>query len=231
MNNEGGCFELLPIFHSCCVVASYFQVIMPDIEDFVLCFCFLNDPSKQPDIFAVTFIIDFRQLYFIHSILKMEPNVEPEDYDPYEHREVRRPTSFFDAFIQIMKGSIGSGILAMPMAFKYSGLYFGLVMTVIVAFSVTYCIHMMVATAYIVCKRQRIPSLTFNDLALKSFEVGPEKFKMFGRYVQQVFFGYFMFHYKRTLYFTGHLQRLFCSLTCLAYVPSTPFILEPVSNF
>lgn len=43
------------------------------------------------------------------------------DYDPYAHRKVEHPTTSWDTFFHLMKGSLGTGILAMPNAFDNSG--------------------------------------------------------------------------------------------------------------
>jgi len=49
-----------------------------------------------------------------------------------------------ETFIHLLKGSLGSGILAMPLAFMNAGLVFGLVATAIIGFVCTYCVHILV---------------------------------------------------------------------------------------
>lgn len=43
------------------------------------------------------------------------------DYDPFAHRKVEHPTTSYDTFFHLLKGSLGTGILAMPNAFNNSG--------------------------------------------------------------------------------------------------------------
>lgn len=49
------------------------------------------------------------------------------------------------SLLHLLKSSLGTGILAMPMAFKNSGLLFGAVGTLIVGFICTHCVHILVS--------------------------------------------------------------------------------------
>ncbi|KAL0852335.1 hypothetical protein ABMA28_000538 [Loxostege sticticalis] len=104
-----------------------------------------------------------------------------EDYNPFEHRKLAHPTSDMDTLIHLLKGSLGSGILAMPMAFMNAGLYFGLVATFAIGGICTYCVHVLVRTAHDLCRRMQKPSLGFAETAEAAFLSGPPAVHKFSR--------------------------------------------------
>lgn len=60
------------------------------------------------------------------------------------HRKLDHPTSNIDTMIHLLKGNIGTGILAMPDAFKNAGLFVGLFATMVLGVICTHCMHMLV---------------------------------------------------------------------------------------
>ncbi|CAG9782024.1 unnamed protein product [Diatraea saccharalis] len=104
-----------------------------------------------------------------------------EDYNPFEHRKLAHPTSDMDTLIHLLKGSLGSGILAMPMAFRNAGLFFGLVATFLIGGICTYCVHVLVRTAHDLCRRMQKPSLGFAETAEAAFLSGPPAAHKFSR--------------------------------------------------
>lgn len=86
-----------------------------------------------------------------------------------------------DTFIHLLKGSLGSGILAMPLAFAHAGLGFGLVATFAIGIICTYCVHILVKSAHILCHRRRIPALGFAEVAEAAFLAGPEPMHKYSR--------------------------------------------------
>ncbi|XP_015588479.1 proton-coupled amino acid transporter-like protein pathetic isoform X2 [Cephus cinctus] len=102
-------------------------------------------------------------------------------YDPFEHRKLAHPTSDMDTLIHLLKGSLGTGILAMPLAFKNAGLAFGFFATFFIGAVCTYCVHILVKCAHTLCRRTQTPSLGFADVAEAAFLVGPEPVQKYAR--------------------------------------------------
>lgn len=96
-----------------------------------------------------------------------------ETYDPSMHRTLEHPTTNLDTMIHLLKGNIGTGILAMPDAFKNAGLYVGLFGTLLMGVICTHCMHMLVKCSHELCRRLQVPSLNFAEVCHRSFESGP----------------------------------------------------------
>ncbi|KAF4517852.1 hypothetical protein B566_EDAN011777 [Ephemera danica] len=66
-----------------------------------------------------------------------------EPYDPHMHRNLNHPTTNTQTLIHLLKGSLGTGILAMPDAFHNAGLALGFVGTILIGSLCTYCLHFL----------------------------------------------------------------------------------------
>ncbi|KAK5639776.1 hypothetical protein RI129_010587 [Pyrocoelia pectoralis] len=108
--------------------------------------------------------------------------VTDDYYDPYLHREVTHPTTNWETLFHLLKGSLGTGILAMPKAFSHAGYVLGTIGTVVIGFICTYCIHLLIKCEYELCKRKKIPSLTYPGTAEAAFNEGPTLMKKFAPY-------------------------------------------------
>jgi len=102
-----------------------------------------------------------------------------DGYNPFEHRDVAKPTSDAGALMHLLKGSLGTGVLAMPLAFNNSGLIFGSIGTVVVGIICTHCVYVLVKSSQELCRRQKIPSLDFARTAEVAFSTGPPALQKF----------------------------------------------------
>lgn len=108
------------------------------------------------------------------------------DYDPYLHRTVEHPTTNADTLIHLLKGSLGTGILAMPKAFYNAGYLVGGIGTVIIGIICTYCIHLLIKAEYELCKRKKVPSLNYPAVTEAALMEGPSWAKCMAPYVIHV---------------------------------------------
>lgn len=68
-----------------------------------------------------------------------------DDYNPEDYRDQIKGQSSVGAFMHLLKGSLGFGILSMPMAFYNGGLLFSMIATLIVGFLCAHCVHILVS--------------------------------------------------------------------------------------
>lgn len=88
----------------------------------------------------------------------------------------------FETLVHLLKGSLGTGILAMPNAFCNSGLVVGVIATIIIGALCTYCLHVLIRAQYKLCKRLRVPILSYPDSMKYALEQGPQCMRWFAPY-------------------------------------------------
>uniref|UniRef100_A0A1A9V3B8 Amino acid transporter transmembrane domain-containing protein n=1 Tax=Glossina austeni TaxID=7395 RepID=A0A1A9V3B8_GLOAU len=118
-----------------------------------------------------------------------------DEYDPFAYRDQKSGTSTRDAFLHLLKSSLGTGILAMPMAFLNAGIVFGLVGTLSVGLLCTYCVHILVQTSHGICRKIRVPFLGFAETAEKVFQHGPLSLRKWSNFAKQFVDGSLMATY------------------------------------
>ncbi|KAI5700543.1 hypothetical protein M8J75_000277 [Diaphorina citri] len=111
-------------------------------------------------------------------------------YEPYDHRKVKHATSYSETLFHMLKASLGTGILAIPHAFKNSGYLVGIIGTIVIGLFSCYCIHMMVVAQYVLCKKKKIPSLTYPEIAETALSEGPPSVRWLAPYGRIVSFGF-----------------------------------------
>lgn len=132
--------------------------------------------DRKPDVFTLSDFNSRTQL--------TEKDLE-NDYNPADNRPQELANSTAGSLAHLLKSSLGTGILAMPMAFKNSGLLFGAVGTLVVGFLCTHCVWILVRTSQDLCKQIKVPALSFAETAGKAFENGPQKVRRFANIAEQ----------------------------------------------
>ncbi|KAI5644817.1 transmembrane amino acid transporter protein domain-containing protein [Phthorimaea operculella] len=123
----------------------------------------------------------------IYLVNMKEKNMQDvEEYEPYDNRVVDHPTTNTETLLHLLKGSLGTGILAMPKAFSNAGYVVGAVGTLVIGVLCTYCIHVLIDSCYVLCKRRKVPSLTYTGAAEAALLEGPDWCKACAPYAAHV---------------------------------------------
>ncbi|XP_013187317.1 proton-coupled amino acid transporter-like protein pathetic [Amyelois transitella] len=120
-----------------------------------------------------------------------DPNLTKDEkskteYHPASERCLEHPTSNFDTLIHLLKGNIGTGILAMPDAFKNAGWIFGVFGTLLMGFICTHCMHMLVQCSHELCVRNQRPALSFSEVVEDAFMLGPVPLRPYAQKMKKV---------------------------------------------
>lgn len=143
------------------------------------------DPSKTNAHINPAFVPDLNSSNpKLHEIEAGKKAIEAEgdSYDPYLHRKIHRPITNSETLFHLLKGSLGTGILAMPNAFYHAGYILGLIGTLVIGIICTYSVHLLIKAEYELCKRNKKPSLTYPATAEAALAEGPSLMKKISPY-------------------------------------------------
>ncbi|XP_049960706.1 proton-coupled amino acid transporter-like protein CG1139 [Schistocerca serialis cubense] len=110
----------------------------------------------------------------------------PPEYDPYLARVVDHPITNVEALVHLLKGSIGTGILATPNAFMHAGYVVGVLGTLLIGVVCSHSMQMLVRAQHELSRRRRVPSLTYQQTAMAALEEGPSCLKPVAPYAGHI---------------------------------------------
>lgn len=84
----------------------------------------------------------------------------------------------------LLKSSLGTGILAMPNAVKNGGLIFGGLGTIIIGILCAHCVHILVKSSHVLCRRMKTPKMTYAETAQAAFASGPRSVRPFANFMK-----------------------------------------------
>lgn len=82
-----------------------------------------------------------------------------------------------ETLAHLLKGCLGTGILAMHEAFKNAGWLNGLISMALIGFVCTYCFQILVKSQYVLCKKHRRPILSYPESMKLALQQGPGALK------------------------------------------------------
>ncbi|ALC44276.1 CG12943, partial [Drosophila busckii] len=98
-----------------------------------------------------------------------------------------------DAFISLLKSVIGTGILAMPYAFMYTGIIVGVVLTALITVLLIYGMQMLIRCMVECARRNKVGYMTYPESMQAAFADGPDwcsKCAVGGKYMVDIVLGF-----------------------------------------
>ncbi|KAL3265813.1 hypothetical protein HHI36_010010 [Cryptolaemus montrouzieri] len=134
---------------------------------------------QQKDKYPSTFSVDdFNSTTVLtKNAIQKEKESKGDEYNPYEHRHLEHPNTFAGALIHLLKTSLGTGILAVPSAFKSVGFGFGLIGTILIGALCTHTVTLLVSASQKMCRQTQVPQLSFAQTVESVFKHGPDAVK------------------------------------------------------
>lgn len=96
------------------------------------------------------------------------------EFNPFAERQNEHPTTDGETLTHLLKASLGTGILAMPVAFKHSGIVLGIFVTIFTAFICTHCSYVLVKCGHKLYVKTRTTKMSFAEVAQAAFLNGPK---------------------------------------------------------
>ncbi|XP_011498313.1 PREDICTED: proton-coupled amino acid transporter 4 [Ceratosolen solmsi marchali] len=131
------------------------------------------------------------QMKDFSSTTKIAPAIghyheKDELYDPFDHRDKKHATSDAGSATHLIKSSLGTGILAMPSAIKNGGLIVGGIGTVLIGILCSHCVHILVKSSHVLCRRTKTPQMTYAETAAAAFECGPKPLRGYANFARNI---------------------------------------------
>ncbi|GAB1603777.1 proton-coupled amino acid transporter 1-like isoform X1 [Argonauta hians] len=90
-------------------------------------------------------------------------------------------TSNMSSLMNFLKGNIGTGLLALPSAFKLSGIWVGIGGIMFLGAIATHCMHILVNCSHKLCQRTSSVTLDYPDVVESCLQTGPPRLRKFSR--------------------------------------------------
>jgi len=128
--------------------------------------------------------------------------------------------------MHILKANIGTGVLAMPLAFKNVGLWLGLALVPVIGAICIHCMNILIASHNRLCDRFNFESLDYDQVAGLGLALGPKWARRFAKRAHIVVTTFLMFTQigfccVYTLFTVENLQVAMFNLFALDYSTTT----------
>lgn len=141
---------------------------------------------------------------------KTDVETAASNFDPFKERNCDHPTTDGETLTHLLKASLGTGILAMPIAFSYAGLAGGIIATILTALVCTHCAYVLVKCAHTLYYRTRSTAMSFADVAEISLKNGPQWGRRWSTFIRQcITYGLFVTYFGTCAVYTVIIARNF----------------------
>ncbi|BFZ24505.1 hypothetical protein BsWGS_27544 [Bradybaena similaris] len=109
-------------------------------------------------------------------------------------RSFIEPTaSNMQTLMHLIKGNIGTGILALPIAVKHAGLWTGLIGIISIGVIAVHCMHILINSSHILCRRTGSLALDYADVIEICLKTGPISLRRFSKTARCMVDGFLIF--------------------------------------
>uniref|UniRef100_A0A915C683 Amino acid transporter transmembrane domain-containing protein n=1 Tax=Parascaris univalens TaxID=6257 RepID=A0A915C683_PARUN len=90
------------------------------------------------------------------------------------------------AVVHMMKCMMGTGMLSIPLAFKYSGLALGMISLILICLICIYCARQLVIASHYMCLRKGQVKMDYANVMRTAVELGPHWMRKYGYLAKQI---------------------------------------------
>ncbi|XP_058457175.1 proton-coupled amino acid transporter-like protein pathetic isoform X1 [Malaya genurostris] len=157
---------------------------------------YTGPPAQELETFLPKDIKNGTSKYKITPAKTDVESVIEQSFNPFKERTLEHPTTDGETLTHLLKASLGTGILAMPIAFSYAGLVGGIIATILTALICTHCAYVLVKCAHTLYHRNKTTTMTFAEIAQVSLENGPEWGRRWSKFIPQcITYGLFVTYF------------------------------------
>ncbi|GFN78053.1 proton-coupled amino acid transporter 4-like [Plakobranchus ocellatus] len=102
-------------------------------------------------------------------------------------------TSNMQTLMHLIKGNLGTGILALPKAFSFAGIWMGLGGMLFMGTVAVHCMHMLVNSSRKLCRRTGCMALDYADVIEVALRTGPHRLRGYSQAGKNIVNGFLIF--------------------------------------
>nr|XP_022916346.1 proton-coupled amino acid transporter-like protein CG1139 [Onthophagus taurus] len=108
------------------------------------------------------------------------------DYNPYKNRHLPNPTNDVESLAHILKGILGTGMVALPEGFCYAGGAMAIIYSFLNGILCTMGMHILIYGFYNVCCFYHLPVVTYTNAMKLGMQLGPEKISRYNEILAKI---------------------------------------------